>query len=386
VLAEDTVSRAHCEIMRDTKGYLLRDLRSTNGTFLDGAEVREAYLRAGAVIGAGAVHLRFQPLEEVVEVVASKEESFGDLLGRSLPMREVFFVCQRVADSDTSVVIEGEAGTGKRLLARAIHLHSAHSRWPLVIVDCAALGDSPEIELFGLEKGDGEAAAEGEVPRRGLLEKAHRGTLLLDRVEELPLELQARLARSIEQRELRRLGASRAARLDARLLASTTRPLRAEIEKGKFREDLYFRLAGVTISLAPLRERLEDVPLLARAFAAAEGAEAGLSEPLLALLASHDWPGNVTELRSVVERLAVPEGPEVAGDILRAVAGGEPSLKPPLAFTPGRSFRVEKERAIDEFERRYVRWLLARAGSNISRAAREADMDRKYLHKLIRKH
>ncbi len=398
VLREETVSRVHFEIIRDAKGYLLRDLRSTNGTFLDGAEVREAYLRSGSVITVGTVQLKFQPFEERIEILPSEKESLGELCGKSLRMREIYGLLERIAPTEATILIEGETGTGKDLVARTVHQLSRRRAGPFIVVDCGAVaGNLIESELFGHEKG---AFTGANATRQGAFELAHGGTIFLDELGELSLDLQPKLLRVLEQREIRRVGGNRTIKVDIRVIAATKKDLKNEVEKGKFREDLYFRLSVVPIYLPPLRERKEDMPLLVGEFMqklAGEGGEPpALSPETMDILLAHDWPGNVRELRNVLERAvylgrAGPAGAAGAGSMVSFldIAGGSGQTRGSdldIAFDARMSYRDNKEKWSDEFERRYLRWLLARAEGNISRAAREADMDRKYLHKLLKKH
>jgi transcriptional regulator with GAF, ATPase, and Fis domain len=394
VVTDDTVSRVHFEIVRDAKGYLLRDLKSTNGTFLDGAEIKEAYIRAGSIISAGAAELKFTPFEERIEILPSDKEQLGTMTGRSAQMRAIFGLVERIAPTDATVLIEGETGTGKDMIARTLHQLSKRADGPFIVVDCGAVaGTLIESELFGHEKGSFTGAIS---TRQGAFELAHGGTVFLDELGELSLDLQPKLLRVIEQRELRRVGGSRVIKVDLRILAATRKDLRNEVEKGKFREDLYFRLNVVPIVAPPLRDRRDDIPLLVdlflRQMAGAAGAAGGLalSEQTLAALMAHDWPGNVRELRNVIER-ALALGSEPSA--LVAPLGDRPlmvnhSTKSaiPVEFAPGLPFRDEKERWNEQFERRYLTWLLRRAEGNISKAARDADMDRKYLHKLLKKY
>ncbi|MCA9665412.1 MAG: sigma 54-interacting transcriptional regulator [Myxococcales bacterium] len=391
VLPEDTVSRVHCEILRDARGYLLRDLQSTNGTFLDGAEVREAYVRAGSVVTVGTVQLKFQPFEERIEILPSEAERLGTMVGRSLLMREIFGLIERVAPTEATVLIEGETGTGKDQAARTIHELSKRSEGPFVVVDCGAVaGNLIESELFGHEKG---AYTGATATRQGAFELANGGTIFLDELGELSLELQPKLLRVLEQREIRRVGGSRTMRVDIRVVAATKQDLRSEIAKGKFREDLYFRLSVVPIYMPALRERKDDIPLLVHEFARKLGAaEADFPPEGMDMLAAHDWPGNVRELRNILERglyLSKQMGSEAFKFInITGLGAPRPSAQRSveIEFDSRDSYRANKERWNDEFERRYLNWLLKRADGNISRAAREADMDRKYLHKLIKKH
>jgi transcriptional regulator with GAF, ATPase, and Fis domain len=393
-LTDETVSRVHFEIVRDAKGYLLRDMQSTNGTFLDGAEVKEAYVRAGSVIGAGASELKFTPFEERIEILPSEKERLGDMVGRSRQMREIFGLLERIAHTDATVLIEGETGTGKDMIARTLHQLSRRAAAPFIVVDCGAVaGTLIESELFGHEKGSFTGAVAG---RQGAFELANGGTVFLDELGELSLDLQPKLLRVLEQRELRRVGGSKTLKVDLRVVAATRKDLRSEVDKGKFREDLYFRLNVVPIVAPPLRERREDIPLMVEQFLA-QMVPAGqerpqLDEAAMAALMAHDWPGNVRELRNVIERaLALGTDPArlVAplGDTPLVGGGAAASAYADLVrFDPTKSFREQKEIWVDKFERLYLEWLLKRAEGNISKAARDADMDRKYLHKLLRKY
>ena len=389
MLPEDTVSRVHCEIIRDEHGYLLRDLQSTNGTFLDGAEVREAYLRSGSVMTVGTVQIKFQPFQERIEIMPSERERIGECVGKSVGMREIFGLLERVAPTEATILIEGETGTGKDLLARTIHDMSNRAKGPFEVVDCGAVaGTLIESELFGHEKG---AYTGATASRQGAFELAHGGTLFLDELGELGLDLQPKLLRVLEQREIRRVGGSRNIRVDIRVIAATKKDLKQEVQKGKFREDLYFRLAVVPLYIPPLRERKEDIPMLVAEFAKKLGG-ADIPQETMDLLTAHDWPGNVREMRNVLERghyLSKQMGP-AAYSLLSIPGTGQPAPQGagagPMNFDAAQSYRWNKERWTDEFEQQYLRWLLARTGGNISRAAREADMDRKYLHKLIKKH
>jgi transcriptional regulator with GAF, ATPase, and Fis domain len=391
VVTDETVSRNHFEIVRDARGYLLRDLQSTNGTLLDGAEIKEAYIRAGSRISAGAAELKFTPFEERIEILPSDKEQLGGMVGRSLQMREIFGLIERIAPTDATVLIEGETGTGKDMVARTLHQMSPRRDGPFIVVDCGAVaGTLIESELFGHEKGSFTGAA---AMRQGAFEMASGGTVFLDELGELSLDLQPRLLRVLEQRELRRVGGSKTIKVDLRIIAATRKDLRNEVAKGKFREDLYFRLNVVPIVAPALRERREDIPLLIENFITAL-LPAGAARPeigpeALGALQGHDWPGNVRELRNVIERalaLGTDPGRLVAplGD--RPLTAVAPAATPSGEFTPGLSFREEKERWNDMFERRYVQWLLGRSDGNISKAARYADMDRKYLHKLLKKY
>ena len=395
VLIDSTVSRSHCEIVRESKGYLLRDLGSTNGTLLDGAEIREVYLRPGAILTVGKVELKVRTFSERIEVLPSEQEVFGEAVGRSIRMREVFGLLERLAPSDATVLLGGETGTGKDVLARSIHQASSRHERPFIVVDCGAVvGSLIESELFGHEKG---AFTGANARRLGAFEQADGGTLFLDEIGELPLDLQPKLLRVLEQRTFRRVGGNEEIRVDIRVVAATKRNLKMEVERGKFREDLYFRLAVAPIDLPPLRERREDLPMLVKAILADLAEREGkppleTTQQALDALATHEWPGNVRELRNVLARAEVMA--RSSGELVLSLghvpsmglgAGGPGALQG-VAFDPERSYRDNKTRFEEDFERRYVSWLLERHGGNISAAARAADMDRKYLHKLAKKH
>ncbi len=399
VLTDDTVSRTHCEIVRDAKGYLVRDLGSTNGTMLDGAEVKEGYLKPGTVLTVGQVELRLRPFAERIELLPSEHDSFGEAVGRSLRMREVFGLCERLAPTDVSILLGGETGTGKDVLARAIHQHSARKKGALIVVDCGAvMGSLIESELFGHEKGAFTGASQ---QRAGAFELAHGGTIFLDEVGELPLDLQPKLLRVLETHSFRRVGGNKELKVDIRVIAASKRNLQLEVERGKFREDLFFRLAVVTLDLPSLRERREDIPALAKHLLSRIDDKAAQGTPPLTLdaqvldaLSGHDWPGNVRELRNVLERgayLSRAQGfSTLALNALpvaqRTANQNSHSETVALNFTAGESYRNTRTRFEDKFEKDYVTWLLDRHDGNISAAAREAEMDRKYLYKLAKKH
>jgi transcriptional regulator with GAF, ATPase, and Fis domain len=392
VLNDDTVSRQHCELERGPTGVLVRDLDSTNHTRVGRTAVREAVVESGATISVGAVDLslRVEPRQAVL--LPSESNRFGEAIGHSIAMRTIFGVLERIAPTDAPVLIEGETGTGKDVLARSIHSTSPRRDRPFVVVDCGAVSYSLiESELFGHERGAFTGAV---ATRQGAFELAGRGTIFLDEVGELPLDVQPKLLRVLESGEFRRVGGNKTIQAEARIVTATKRDLRAEVERGKFREDLYFRLAVVPITVAPLRSRREDVPPLVERFLELArkrdpaAASITLSPTTMAALSAHDWPGNVRELRNVLDRA-----------IYMASAGGEqevrlvdlpvsPSANVSAAtgFEPGQSYRDVREQFESDFERRYVSWLLERHAGNISAAAREAKMDRKHLYDLARRH
>ncbi len=304
LLLDGAVSRRHVTLRAGRDGLRVTDAGSRNGTTLDGVRVLDAFARQGSILGLGASTLRVAIGQDTVDLPLSARERFGGLLGRSIAIRRVFSILERVAQTDDAVLVEGETGTGKELVAAALHEESARSNGPFVVFDCSAVaGNLIESELFGHVRG----AFTGAVgDRTGAFEAADGGTLFLDEIGELPLDLQPKLLRALEKLEVRRVGANAARRVDVRIVAATNKNLEQEAASGRFREDLMYRLAVVRVTLPPLRERLDDVELLARHFAEAYGKRAGrpvvLDDAALRALRSRAYPGNVRDLRNAVAR------------------------------------------------------------------------------------
>jgi DNA-binding NtrC family response regulator len=321
-----------------------------------------------------------------VQIDPTVEDRLGDLVGRSLPMRQIFALLQRISPTDSTLLLVGETGSGKGAAAKAIHRLSPRTGGPLVVFDCAAVSDSLiESELFGHEKG----AFTGAVGQRiGCLERAHGGTLFLDEIDDLALDLQPKLLRAIEDREFHRLGSSTPISFDARIIVASKKDLWAETQAGRFREDLYFRLSVFTVCLPSLRERREDIPLLVDAFAN-DGLWTRLPEKVREQFMGHTWPGNVRELRNAIERARhMADIPELAGEgLLREFTREQPATvgdSLPVEFTG--PFKACKDELIRAYEREYLTRLLGRAKGNIARAAREAELDRKHLYSLLHKY
>jgi transcriptional regulator with GAF, ATPase, and Fis domain len=399
-LGDTTVSRLHAEIVRGREGTILRDLGSTNGTFVGAVRVREVYLAPDTRFRVGNTHLVYSPADEIIDVVPSENDRFEGLVGRGLAMREVFGILERVAPTDLTVLVTGETGTGKELVSRATHNRSTRKNRPFVVFDCGAATESlVESELFGHERG----AFTGAIAvREGLFEVADGGTIFIDEIGELPLELQPKLLRVLEQREVRRVGATKVRQVDVRVVAATNRNLRDEVAAGRFREDLYYRLAVVEIRLPALRERREDVPLLVehllhRAEHSQGGGRGvrGLAPEVRALFDAYHWPGNVRELNNVIERaLPFTDGTTITLDALpealrasRPVAPAVPRPSLPADTTlSSLPLKDAKDALIEEFERHYLVDLIDRHDGNVSRAARTAGMDRKSITRLLKKH
>jgi DNA-binding NtrC family response regulator len=375
VLTDPTVSRHHVAIMPTARGHLVRDLGSTNGTVINGVVVERAYLAQNAVIAIGDTKVRFEVSDDDQRVSLSSEQRWGRALGASPAMRRLFELLPRIAKADATVLLEGETGTGKSLIASAMHEDSPRAKGPFVVVDCGAIPPNLiESELFGHEKGSFTGAT---TTRIGAFEAARGGTLFLDEIGELPLDMQPKLLRALEERMIKRIGRNDSIALDIRLIAATNRELRREINEGRFRSDLYYRLNTIRVRVPPLRERREDIPLLVAHYFD----EMGAGEPpasLLVELTQHDWPGNVRELRAAVERAVLLGDP--------GVWQGIASDSPPPANEENVSFRVAKERAVARWEREYLSALISQHQGNISRAARAVRMDRNHLRELLVRH
>ncbi|HYG67672.1 MAG TPA: sigma 54-interacting transcriptional regulator [Anaeromyxobacteraceae bacterium] len=307
VLDDPFVSARHLEIKGHAGRWVLTDLGSTNGTSVSGARVRETELPFGAAVTLGDTDLVLEPAGATA--TGPRTEPFEEMISRDPGMRQMFELVERVAASDVAVAILGETGTGKELVARAMHARSERRAGPFIPVNCSAIAETLiESELFGHEKG---AFSGAERLRKGAFEEAHGGTIFLDEIGELPLDLQPKLLRTLELGEVKRVGASRPLTVDVRIVAATHRDLRAQVRAGKFREDLFYRLCVVPITVPPLRQRRGDVRILAEAFLAAS-APRGLtlrwSDEALAKLEGYDWPGNVRQLKNVVQRALLFRG------------------------------------------------------------------------------
>jgi transcriptional regulator with GAF, ATPase, and Fis domain len=381
VLTDPTVSRHHFSIAATPEGFLLRDLGSSNGTTVAGVRVQRGYVDNGACLRVGRTVLRIDQLDEDICEALSPEDRFGALLGASSAMRRIFAALPRIAQSDSTVLLEGETGTGKGVLSAAIHEASARAARPFVVLDCTAIAPSlVESELFGHVKGAFTGAASD---RAGAFEQASEGTIFIDEIGELPLDMQPKLLRALEERTVKRVGGNQRIKIDARVIAATNRDLRTEVNRGAFRADLYYRLNVVRIHIPPLRERTGDIERLARHFYAELMPDQSIPDRLLDTFRRQTWPGNVRELRAAVERAILFDDPA-----LMALSGEPAQADEPVAeqgFDPRVPFRVAKQRAADRWEERYVRELFTHAKGNVSEASRIARMDRSHLRTLLRK-
>ncbi|MBI4124780.1 MAG: sigma 54-interacting transcriptional regulator [Deltaproteobacteria bacterium] len=396
VLADKTVSRNHLEIEYQSDSFLLRDLGSTNGTYLNGSKVKEAYLAPGDVIKIGNSEMEFRAFDEKVAVEPSSKEEFGAMVGKSRKMRQIFAILEKIAPSNATVIIEGETGTGKDLVARAIHEHSTRKLNPYVVFDCTGVAPNLiESELFGHEKGAFTGAVRS---RPGIFESAKGGTVFLDEIGELPIDLQPKLLRALESREVRRVGANNSTRIEVRVISATNRTLKKDVAEGRFREDLYYRMSVVKILLPPLRDRVEDIPLIVARLLAnskfnktATGLKVTrVEDDALKLLMRYPWPGNVRELANVIERAATfVEGNAIARnhlDFIFAEMGDQEERTDRMRIDTHLPFKEAKQQITEVFEKEYLEELLKRNRYNLSKAAREAKVDRKHIRNLLKKY
>ena len=384
-LADPQVSGLHLHLTLEGDRLRLRDAGSTNGTWLAGQRIYDVELGPGAEIVVGSTTLVVELDESAtVHAVEAPSESFGELVGASRVMRELFALLERIAPKELTVLVLGETGTGKESVARSVHAGSKRAAEPFVVVDCTALPEAlAESLLFGHEKGAFTGATERRI---GFFEAARGGTLFLDEVGELPGPLQSKFLRVLERREIVRVGSQTPVPVDIRVVAATNRDLRNEIEKGRFREDLYFRLAQVRVTLPSLRDRPEDIPLLCRKLLERAQSDAMIEHEALAFLTTQPWPGNVRELANALLRAgALSSDGIIRREDLSGEGFGARADKEPPPFDLIGTFADAKERAIDRFEKAYLSMLMRRCKGNLSRASREAELARHHLRDLLKK-
>lgn len=447
VLTDPTVSRNHAEVRQRGQTVQLVDMGSTNGTFLDDKRVEQAILRPGAVFKVGRTTMRMTLRTEKITISTTQDTHYHNIIGQSQALREIFSIMDRVAPSELSVVIEGETGSGKELIARAVHDHSRRKEKPFVVFDCSAFPPNLlESQLFGHEKG----AFTGAIKRhRGVFERANGGTIFFDELGELDMEFQAKFLRVLESGEFRPVGSEKTISTDVRVVCATNRDLEDRIREGHFRSDLFYRLAQVRFRLPALRGRREDIPLLVQHFLEAQaertGAVPAIDNDAYTVLQNYDWPGNIRELRNVIEKaVAMCAGGVITADYLRgefrsssrslyqpqapshtpaAPATQAPPLgnggytspmiptgggggfsssgQPSFVSEAGRihvntrmlrdddsiiPFKDAKDDLIASFEKEYIELLLERCDQNVSRAARVAQVDRRHFYRLLKKH
>lgn len=381
-LTDPTVSRYHVELEATSEGIALRDFGSTNGTHAGSLRIADAVLQSTTELGIGRSRILVEVDRGRSEVEVSRATGFGRLIGAAPAMRAAYTTLQRAAPTTAPVLITGESGTGKELAARGLHEASARAAAPFEVLDCGGLTATlAESELFGHERGAFTSAV-GQ--REGAFVRADGGTLFLDEIGELPVEVQPKLLRALGEGQIRRVGGRQTRTVDVRVVAATNRDLRQEVNAGRFRADLYYRLAVITVRLPPLRHRLEDLPMLVRALLDSITEDRGLDvhvEPdasLLEPLAKHDWPGNVRELRNYLEQLLILRVPPPIVD--------EGTTEAPLDGLDQLPMREAKRQLLERFERDYVTVLLAKTDGNVAEAARRAGVDRGTLFRTIRRH
>jgi len=392
-LRDAAVSRKHAEFSIADGRIRVRDLGSSNGTFLGDTRVVEADISIGAVLSLGNTSLAVHPSWWIREVTPSTARQFGDLLGESVAMREIFAILERVAYADVGVLIEGESGTGKELAARSIHHASARASKPYVVFDCTSIPHNlAESELFGHRQGSFTGATSD---RTGAFERANGGTICLDEIGELPIDLQPKLLRVLETGEIRGVGDDHPRKIDVRVLAATNRDLHAEAARGAFRADLLYRIEVVKLRMPPLRQRPQDIPVLVSHLLQDKlppGDEV-VGDNLHRLM-SYAWPGNVRELRNTLERaVALANRPNAPlAPFANLVFNLGPASAAPLTIGmdfPGVSsplpYKDAKAQLMASFDRTYVEALLERHKGNITQAAKAAGLSRKHLYSLIEK-
>ncbi|MBI5501814.1 MAG: sigma 54-dependent Fis family transcriptional regulator [Deltaproteobacteria bacterium] len=385
-LEDPTVSRTHATVQAAPGGFLVTDHGSTNGTLYEGCRVAQAVVGPGSVLRVGRTSLLVRPEGSAEAIAPSPRKAFGQLVSESVAMRRLFAVLEQVAGTESTVLLEGETGTGKELAAFAVHETSPRRAGPFVVFDCAAVPrDLIESELFGHLRGSFTGAAHD---RPGAFVRAAGGTIFLDELSALPLDLQPKLLRVLEARSVKPVGGDEPQAVDVRVIAAANTDIEAEVRAGRVRADLFYRLSVVHVRIPPLRRRPEDIaPIVRRLLARLGCPDPGeISGPGLDRLVAHSWPGNVRELRNVIERAV-------------ALAGGTPPPFLQMRIDLGAGWETDelrvhiekpyveaKERLLEEFERRYLGELMRRCEDNISLASRVSALDRKHLRRLLRRH
>ena len=387
-LTDASVSRRHFALEQSSRRLRIADLGSTNGTFVNGVEVVEGWLDGGESVLIGGTTFAVRQEGEATTQLTTRT-TFGSMVGASEEMRKLYPLCERLASSDVPVIIEGETGTGKEVLAESLHMQGPRANGPFVVFDCTATPPNlMESALFGHEKGAFTGATE---TRAGVFEQADGGTLLLDEIGDLDVSLQPKLLRVIQRMEVQHVGGAKRRTVDVRVLAATRRNLDKEVQAGRFRDDLFYRLAVARVELPPLRRRQGDISMLARHFWQEGGTDEPIPPGLLQKLEDYDWPGNVRELRNVVaqhQALGELARFERSDDMLNATAESEMMQVDIIDEVVSRLLPLAEARQeiIQVFEQRYLDHLLSVHGGNVTRAAAAAGVARRYFHLLRAKY
>jgi DNA-binding NtrC family response regulator len=395
VLDDAKVSKVHAELVATEQGVRVRDKGSSNGTYVGGVRIGEVYLQSALKLRIGETELLFEPVRPE-RIPVSTIPSFGPMVARSPLMCAIFERLTKVAATELTLLITGETGTGKELVAQAMHQASPRASKPFVVVDCGSIPPTlAEATLFGHERG----AFTGAVDRRlSPFQEADGGTIFLDELGELPLDVQPKLLRALAERRIKAVGASSYREVDVRVLAATRRDLVRAVNTGGFRSDLYFRIAQVKIELPSLRHRLEDIPILVRRMLKDLGDEGAFQRvPAAALerLMRHDWPGNVRELRNAVAVAHALAADDEEVDIAAHLGSlTETPLGAPLlgggggaaGSFKGQKFQDAKRDVLARFERDYFAALNEEAKGNVSEMARRAGMERAHVRAYLRRH
>jgi DNA-binding NtrC family response regulator len=383
VLDDRKVSAVHMELVATERGVRVRDLGSRNGTFLGDTRIGEVYLLKTTAITIGESLMEFSP-SNPEQVLVPDVAEFGPLVGTSAVMRSVFEKLAKAAPTELTVLVTGETGSGKELVAAAIHQGSPRSNKPFVVVDCGAIPATlAESALFGHERGSFTGAVDKRVSP---FIEADGGTIFLDELGELPLDVQPKLLRALAEQRIKAVGSNNYRPVNVRVIAATRRDLVREVNAGTFRSDLYFRVAQFRVELPPLRQRLEDIPALVRRMMADLGdkhAYSRVTSDSLERLMRHDWPGNVRELRNVVA-VAMAFAKDGSIDLAQHLAPlAQASESTP---TRGRTFQDAKREVLARFEREYFTALYAECGGNVSEIGRRAAMERAHVRGYLRRH
>ena len=395
LLADPLVSRRHLAFEIIDGVVRASDVDSTNGTTVNGLTIGEIVVRGGESIRVGDTTILVQASGAAAPRLSDRQ-SFGSVIGASREMRRLYPLCRKLADVAVPVLIEGETGTGKEVLAESLHDEGPRRDRPFVVFDCTSVAPTLlESELFGHERGAFTGATES---RAGVFEQADGGTLLIDEIGDLDLSMQSKLLRAVDTQQIRRVGGNRTIRFDARILCATRRDLDREVQAGRFRDDLFHRLTVARIELPPLRRRKGDVALLVRTMIRQlEGAETSFTPELMARWDAYGWPGNVRELRNAVaRRLALGELADVEAEIgppsaavSSAQSGRTPEAQAAVVDAVDRVLALDlaiadaRQLVVDEFERRYLARVLATHGGNVTRAAATSGIARRHFHRLL---